>query len=152
MSTRELIAQNIIEVLSDMEPPRPVLVTREPFDIDKLAITQFPAIVVESGNEVREDIAMGGYRRGVIDFSIRGFVRSDSRNTHIISIDAKRNALIERIEEELNDDRMRGVDSAGEGFNTTTRVREITIQPRTPPLGEFLMIVEVRYNLRKGSV
>jgi hypothetical protein len=152
MSTRELIAQNIIEVLSDMEPPRPVLVTREPFDIDKLAITQFPAIVVESGNEVREDIAMGGYRRGVIDFSIRGFVRSDSRNTHIISVDAKRNALIERIEEELNDDRMRGVDSAGEGFNTTTRVREITIQPRTPPLGEFLMIVEVRYNLRKGSV
>tara|TARA_R100000734_G_scaffold19025_1_gene17571 strand:- start:1704 stop:2162 length:459 start_codon:yes stop_codon:yes gene_type:complete len=152
MSTRELIAQNIIEVLSDMEPPRPVLITREPFDIDKLAITQFPAVVVESGNEVREDIAMKGYRRGTIDFQIRGFVRSDSRNTHIISVDAKRNALIERLEEELNDDRMRGVDSAGEGFSVTTRVREITIQPRTPPLGEFLMVVEVRYNMRKGSV
>ena len=116
MSTRELIAQNIIEVLSDMEPPRPVLITREPFDIDKLAITQFPAVVVESGNEVREDIAMKGYRRGIIDFAIRGFVRSDSRNTHIISVDSKRNELIERLEEELNDERMRGVDSAGEEY------------------------------------
>lgn len=152
MSTRELITQNIVEVLTDMSPPRPGLVTREPIEIEKIAITQFPAVVVETGNETREDIAMGGYRRGIIEVSIRGYVRSDSRNTHIVSVDQKRNDLIERIEEALNDDRMRAIDSAGEGLNTTTRVRDVTIQPRIPPLGEFVMVVEVRYNFRKGAL
>jgi len=152
MSTRELIAQNIVEVLADMAPPRAGLVSREPVDIEKIAITQFPAIVIESGNELREDIAMGQYRRGTIEFTIRGYVRSDSRNTHIISVDQKRNNLIERIEETLNSDRMRAVDSAGEGLNVTTRVSQIQIQPRVPPLGEFTMLVEVKYNFRGGAV
>ena len=152
MSTRELITQNILEVLSDMSPPRPAFITREPFELEKLAITQFPAVLVETGNETREDIAMGGYRRGVIQVSIRGFVRSDSRNTHVVSVDQKRNDLIERIEESLNSDRSREIDSAGEGLNTTTHVTDITVQPRIPPLGEFVMTVEVRYNFRKGAV
>ena len=42
-SHREVITQDIIEVLTDMSAPRPVLITREPFDVDKLALTQFPA-------------------------------------------------------------------------------------------------------------
>lgn len=150
MSTRELIAQNIQEVLKDMSPPRVGLCTREPVDIEKIAITQFPAIVVESGNELREDIAMGKYRRGTIEYTIRAYVRSDSRNQNIVSIDQKRNELIERIEESLNTDRMREVDSAGEGLNTTTQVTQIQIQPRVPPLGEFTMTVEVKYNFRGG--
>lgn len=151
MSTRELIAQNIVETLEDMSPPRVNLVTREPFEVDKLAITQFPALLVETANETREDIAMGGYRRGILEVQIRGFVRSDARKGSIISVDSKRNELIERIEESLNEMRDRGVDSTQQGLNVTTRVNSIQINPRTPPLGEFLMTVEVRYNFTKGQ-
>ena len=80
MSIREQIAKNITEVLGDMDPPRPVFVTREPFDITKLALTQFPAVLITTGNEVREDITMGGSRRSTIEILIQGFIRSDGRD------------------------------------------------------------------------
>ena len=70
MSNREDIAKNIQDVLGDMTPPRPVLVTREPFDVNKLAITQFPAVLITTGNESREDNTMSGGRRGTIDVNI----------------------------------------------------------------------------------
>ena len=74
MSLRNDIANNIVEVLKDIADPRPVLVTREPFDVEKLAITQFPAILIQSGSEERDTETMGaGVRRGTISFQIRGF-------------------------------------------------------------------------------
>lgn len=152
MSTRELITQNVLETIEDMANPRVNLVTREPFEIEKLAITQFPAVLVETGNELREDIAMGGLRRGTIEIQVRGFVRSDARKGSIINVDSKRNELIERLEEALNQMRDRSVDSTQQGLTVTTRVQQIQIQTRTPPLGEFLMTVEVRYNFTKGAV
>ena len=99
MSNRENIVNNIITVLEDMDHPKPTFVTREPFDVLKLAITQFPALLITTGNETREDHAMGGARRGVIQIQIRGFVRADGRSAQIITVDQKRNELIERIEE-----------------------------------------------------
>ena len=54
MSNRNDLADNIVEVLQDIREPRPVLVTREPFDVEKLAITQFPAILVQTNNETRQ--------------------------------------------------------------------------------------------------
>jgi hypothetical protein len=148
MSNRESIAQNIVEVLGDMAPPRPSFVTREPFDVDKLAITQFPAVLVTTGNETREDHAMGGARRGIIEINIRGYVRSDGRQGHVQSVDEKRNELIERIEEKLNANRDRDLTSARAA---TTRVTEITVVDRTPPLGEFNMVAEVHYSFTKGA-
>jgi len=149
MSNRENIAQNIIEVLEDMRPPKPVIVTREPFDVNKLAITQFPAVLITTGNETREDDAMGGYRRGIIEVAIRGFVRADGRQGSITTVDQKRNELIERIEETLNADRTREL---AEARASTTRVRTIEVIDRTPPLGEFLITAEVRYSFTKGAV
>lgn len=148
MSSRESIAKNIELVLRDMDPPKPVLVTREPFDVQKLAITQFPALLITTGNETREDNAMGGGRRGIIEVQIRGFVRADGRSAQIITVDQKRNELIERIEETLNSDRTRELTNKA----STTRVKSIEVIERTPPLGEFLMLVDVQYSFTKGVV
>ena len=148
MSKREDIAKNIVDVLTDMVPPKPVLVTREPLDVLKLAITQFPAVVVQMGNEIREDDAMGGIRRGTVDVSIRGFVRADGREGSITTVDQKRNEMIERIEETLNTDRTRELTGAA----AITRVTSIEVVERTPPLGEFNMIAQVSYTFTKGAL
>jgi hypothetical protein len=148
MSKREDIAKNIVDVLTDMTPPKPVLVTREPLDVLKLAITQFPAVVVQMGNEIREDDAMGGIRRGTVDVSVRGFVRADGREGSITTVDQKRNEMIERIEETLNTDRTRELTGAA----AITRVTSIEVVERTPPLGEFNMIAQVSYTFTKGAL
>ena len=148
MSNREYAAQNIVDVLQDMNSPRPAFVTREPFDVLKLAITQFPAVLITTGNESREDHAMGGSRRGVIQITIRGYVRADGRQGQIITVDQKRNELIERIEETLNSDRTRELSALRA---STTHITNIEIIERTPPLGEFLITAEVRYSFTKGA-
>jgi|TARA_R100001509_G_C4798831_1_gene192357 hypothetical protein len=149
MSNRENATTNIIDVLTDMNSPRPSFVTREPIDILKLAITQFPAILVTTGNEVREDHAMGGARRGTIQVNIRGYVRADGRSGSVTTVDQKRNELIERIEETLNSDRTRELNTLRAA---TTHITSVEIIDRTPPLGEFLMTAEVRYSFTKGAV
>jgi len=149
MSNREYATTNIIDVLQDMNSPRPAFVTREPFDVLKLAITQFPAVLVTTGNETREDHAMGGSRRGTIQVQIRGFVRADGRQAQVITVDQKRNELIERIEETLNSDRTRELSALRA---STTHITNIEIIERTPPLGEFLITAEVRYSFTKGAV
>ena len=149
MSNREYATTNIIDVLQDMNSPRPAFVTREPFDVLKLAITQFPAVLVTTGNETREDHAMGGSRRGTIQVQIRGFVRADGRQAQVITVDQKRNELIERIEETLNSDRTRELSALRA---STTHITNIEIIDRTPPLGEFLITAEVRYSFTKGAV
>lgn len=149
MSNREDIIKNIIEVLEDMDVPKPRLVTREPFDVDKLALTQFPALLVTTGNETREDNSMGGNRRGTIEINIRGFVRSDGRQGFVQSVDQKRNELIERIEETLNTNRDRELDATRAA---TTLVTTIEVVDRNPPLGEFNLVAEVQYSFTKGAV
>jgi len=96
MSLRNNIAENLLEVLKDIRDPRPVLVTREPFEVEKLAITQFPAILISTGSEERDTETMGanGVRRGTIIFQLRGFIRGTE-------LDKKRNQLIEAIEEQI---------------------------------------------------
>jgi hypothetical protein len=149
MSNREDIISNIIEVLEDMDNPKPRLVTREPFDVDKLSLQQFPALLVTTGNETREDNSMGGNRRGVLEINIRGFVRSDGRKGFVQSVDQKRNELIERIEETLNAQRDRELNRTRAA---TTHVTSIEVVDRSPPLGEFALIAEVRYSFTKGAV
>lgn len=142
MSLREDFAVNIVSVLKDMTDPKPVLVTRDPFDVEKLAITQFPAILISTGNETRQDITMGIQRQGVIQYTIRAFVRGGG-----VALDRLKNDIIERIEETLDLDRTRGTNSK----NMLTRVTAITVPERLPPLAEVIMIVEVRYVYNKGT-
>lgn len=143
MSIRETTAKDIVIVLGEIQEPKPVLVTREPFDPEKLAITQFPAILVQSTTEEKETVTMGlstvGRRIGQIDYEIRGFVRG-------VELDTKRNDLIEAIEEALDKDRYRN--QSGSVLNS--EVVSIEIIPRLAPLAEFLMIYRVNYNHQRN--
>lgn len=139
MSLRNDIADNIVKTLKELTDPRPVLVTREPFDVEKLAITQFPAIMINSGNEDREDFDFA-FRAGTINYTIRGFVRGAAE------LDRQKNDLIEAISESLEVDRRRGTNNPG----IVTLVSNIEVIDRLPPLAEVAITVEVRYRYRKG--
>lgn len=137
MNLREEIVTHIIDTLKEMDDPRPVLVTREPFEVDKLAITQFPAILVSFASEERELLTMGpaGMKNGTIIFNIRGFVRGKE-------LDKSRNALINAIEVALETQRYREL--LGSGVRDS-QISTIEVVDRLPPLAEILITVEVQY-------
>ncbi len=139
MSTRETVIENIVSLLKDMDDPKPILVSREPFDVEKLAITQFPAILVQSGDEIRFDSAMKS-REGQINYVIRSFVRG-------VELDKKKNEIVERIEETLDADRKRGTTN----FSMKTQVVSVIPVDRLAPLGEVLVTVQVQYKYPRGT-
>lgn len=145
MSIREQSAINIIDTLKEIRDPKPVLVTRDPFDVEKLAITQFPALLVQQTVEERSTITMGvpgqGRRQGSMLFEIRGFVRG-------VELDTKRNELIEAVEDALDSDRYRNQKTEGV---LDTQVISIEIVPRMQPLAEFVLTLQVRYNYVRGT-
>jgi hypothetical protein len=142
---RDEIAKNIVTVLKEIEQPRPVLVTREPFDVEKIAITQFPAILVTPIREERSSITMGapniGHRQGTIEFLMRGFVRGND-------LDSQRSDLILGMESALESDRFRGFIQNGV---TDSQVTLIEIVDRLPPLAEFNLTFFVRYNYARNA-
>jgi hypothetical protein len=146
MSLREKITLELVRALKEIEDPRPVLVTREPFAVDKLAITQFPALLIQSSTENRETLSQGapgaGRRSGRIEFAIRGFVRGTE-------LDRRRNELLEAIEEQLEKDRYLGMRDLGV---MDTQIRVVEIEERLEPLAEFLITLEIRYTYLRGTV
>ena len=141
-NSRELIAQNIVDVLSDMDQPRLGRVSRELFNIEELAITQFPAVLVISGVEERDTVTMhtAGIRAGTITYQLRGYVRGSD-------IDTKRNELIERIEEALDQDRSRDL---GNTKVLNSQIVQIDVVDRAQPLGEVNITYEVEYIFTRG--
>ena len=139
MSNRETVIENIVSLLKDMDDPKPILVSREPFDVEKLAITQFPAILVQSGEEVRFDTAMRS-REGQINYTVRAFVRG-------VELDKKKNEIVERIEETLDLDRKRGTTNSA----MKTQIISVTPIDRLAPLGEVLVTVQVQYKYPRGT-
>ena len=79
MSVRENIAANLVTSLQAITSPITVkYVTREPFEFDKLSNAQYPAILVRTTNENREDATVGGsisQRFGVIDYQLVCYVK-----------------------------------------------------------------------------
>lgn len=145
MSLREDISKQIVTTLWSMESPRPILVTREPFEPEKLAITQFPAILVQMLEEERETISMGaknvGRRMGTVRYNIRGFLRG-------VELDTQRNDLIEAIERALDTDRNLGLRTNGVGDSQITRIEVVQ---RLAPLAEISITFEVNYNYLRTS-
>jgi hypothetical protein len=140
MSLREDITLAIVDALWKIEQPKPILVTREPFEPEKLAITQFPAILIQMLEEERETITMGatqvGRRSGVVRYNIRGFLRG-------VELDSQRNAMIEAIEQALDESRNLGLRSSGVGDSQITRIEVVN---RLAPLAEISITFEVSYN------
>jgi hypothetical protein len=143
MSARENIAINIAEQLENMTNPAPGKVSRVFFDVQKLAITQFPAILVVTSNEIREDISTD-LRQGTIQYELRCYVRGTE-------IDTLRNEIVERVEETLEVSRDRNITLASTNIhNVTTRVSNVEVIERELPLGEVVVRVDVIYRYKKG--
>lgn len=145
MSLRQQIVENIQAVISEIEYPQPVLVTREPFEVTEIAITQFPAVLITPREENRETISMGapgsGRRQGDITYQLRCFVRGTE-------LDRRRNELLEAIEEALESDRYRDLLSQGV---TDSQVIRIEVLDRMPPIAEFLIDFRVQYNYQRAA-
>ena len=143
MSLRESIAANIVTTLQAMSSPVAAsYVTREPFAFEKLSNAQFPAILVQTASESREDATIGGStikRFGTIDYSLIGFVKG-------AAIDTARNNLIEAIEEALDSDRTRG------GYAKDTQVISVeTDEGAIDPIGGIIVTVRVMYDFTRGA-
>ena len=143
MSARENIAKNLQEQLSNMTNPAPGTVSRIFFDVQKLAITQFPAILVVTSNEVRDDISTD-LRQGTIQYQLRCYVRGTE-------IDTLRNEIVERIEETLELSRDRDITlNKNNIHNVTTSINSVEVVEREIPLGEVVVNVDVTYRYKKG--
>lgn len=143
MSAREDIAKNIKAQLENMTDPAVGAVSREFFDVQKLAITQFPAVLITTADETREDFTMGE-RQGTIRYNLRCYVRGTQ-------IDTLRNEIVERIEETLEVSRNRDLTLAATNIhNVTTQVVGIEVVERELPLGEVVVQVDVTYRYKKG--
>lgn len=144
MSARENIAVDIVQQLKNMSNPAPGLVSRTFFDFEKLAITQFPAILVVSSNEERTDVSMSD-RQGIIDIQLRCFVRGTE-------LDTLKNNLIERIEETLENPRNRNITPSITGVRyVQTRIANIEVVDRNPPIGEVIIQCQVEYMYKRGN-
>lgn len=141
MSKRESIAASVVTALEAVTQIK--FVTREPFDFTKLSNAQFPAVIVQTGQETRDDVTIGGSnitREGSIDYQIIGYVKDTA-------IDTARNTLVEYIEEALDTDRTRG------GYALDTQVVSVeTDEGSISPIGGVIVTVRVLYNFTRGAV
>lgn len=144
MSKRENIANNIVTVLTAVSSPITLKkITREPFNVDELSEQQYPAIFIQSGNELRTDETMTSTsvtRQASADFVIVGFVKGGD------NIDTKRNELISTIETALESDRSRG------GYAKRTEIVEVSTDEGTLfPIGGIRVVVRVMYQYTAGT-
>lgn len=142
MSSRENIAKNIVDTLKTaVQPTRLSFVTRQTFDFDKLSNRQFPAVLVRTADENREDSTLGGTlgkRMSTITYDLVCFVKSKE-------IDTARNQIIETIEEILDVDRTRG------GNAKDTQITSIEVdEGQITPIGGVILTVAVTYEYTRG--
>jgi regulator of RNase E activity RraB len=142
MSKRNDITNNIVELLTDSNDPKPVYVTREVIEVEKLARAQFPAVVVKSGDETRTEFTMqgsSGERRSIFNVICDCYVTGTD-------LDRQRNDIAERIEEVLEVDRSRG------GNALDTRLTELAIDEAIDTrFGLITLTFEVEYIYTRGE-
>ena len=142
MSIRNDIAENIVAVLGDSNDPKPIYVTRESVDVEELARTQFPAVVVRTTDETRQELTMlgeTGSRFSVMNVVCECYVTGNE-------IDLQRNNIAERVEEALNVDLTRG------GVAKNTKLIELTVdQEIDKRFGKISLTFEVEYIYTRGA-
>jgi hypothetical protein len=137
-SYRENIAKNLVATLRDIK--RVKYVTRDVFEPDEISDAQIPAVLVQSGSELKSDLVMGYQREGTIEYILTGFVKGKY-------LDTARNTLLDDIEEELYKDVSRG------GYAIDTLVTEVnTDEGVLFPMGAIQIIVRIQYIHSKGDL
>ena len=144
MSIREQIAVDLVDTLEQITKPVKVkYVTREPFDFEKLSNAQFPAILVQSADEDREDNTVGGsisHRMATINYQLVCYVKGSQ-------IDTARNKIIEAVEESLDSDRTRG------GVALDTQIVSVeTDEGSIAPIGGVILTLRVLYKYQRGTL
>jgi len=102
MSKREDIASNIVSTIDGISSPSIKKVTRQPFNLEELSQTQYPAVLVQTQTEEKEDQELGsGVKTRIcnLEFLITGYTKGTESN-----IDTARNDLASAIETELETD------------------------------------------------
>ena len=144
MSVRENIASNLLSTISGISSPSIKKATRQPFQLDELSEQQYPAVIVQTSEETREDQELGSgakTRIGTIDFAILGFVKGTESN-----IDTLRNQLITAIETELESDITRSSNALD-----TEVISVETDEGTLFPIGGIRMVVRCTYEFQAGT-
>ena len=144
MSVRENIASNLLTVISAISSPEVKKATRQPFILDELSEQQYPAVIVQTSEENRDDSELGSgakTRHGTIDFVILGFVKGAESN-----IDTLRNQLITAIETELESD----ITRSGNALDTEV-VQVETDEGSLFPVGGIRMTIRCMYEYQAGT-
>jgi hypothetical protein len=144
MSVRENIAVNLLSVISSISSPTIKKATRQPFILDELSEQQYPAVIVQTSEENRDDSELGSgakTRHGTIDFVILGFVKGAD-----INIDTKRNELITAIETAIENDITR------DGNALDSEVIQVeTDEGSLFPVGGIRMTIRCMYEYQSGT-
>ena len=144
MSVRENIASNLLSTISGISSPSIKKATRQPFQLDELSEQQYPAVIVQTSEETREDQELGSgakTRIGTIDFAILGFVKGSESN-----IDTLRNQLITAIETALESDITRSSNALD-----TEVISVETDEGTLFPIGGIRMVVRCTYEFQAGT-
>jgi len=144
MSIRENIASELLSTISAISSPTIKKATRQPFILDELSEQQYPAVIIQTSEEVRDDAELGSgarTRHGTIDFVILGFVKGAEAN-----IDTKRNELITAIETEVESDITRN----GNALDTQV-VSVETDEGSLFPVGGIRMTIRCMYQYQSGT-
>ena len=102
MSKREDIASHIASTISGITSPSINKVTRQPFNLEELSQQQYPAVLVQTQEEKKEDQELGeGAKTRIcnLEFLITGYIKGSESN-----IDTARNTLATAIETALETD------------------------------------------------
>ena len=145
MSVRENIASNLLTVIGNISSPITIQkATRQPFILDELSEQQYPAVIVQTSEENRDDAELGSgakTRHGTIDFVISGFVKGAEAN-----IDTARNALITAIESAIEADITRN----GKALDSEV-VQVETDEGSLFPVGGIKMTIRCMYEYQSGT-
>ena len=144
MSVREDIASNIVTVIDAISSPDIRKVSRQPFPLEELSQQQYPAVLVQTIEETKEDSELGSgakTRINVLEFGITGYVKTNDDN-----IDTARNDLASAIETALEADVTRNSNALD------TEVISIETDAGTLfPYGAILMTIRVMYEHQSAT-
>ena len=144
MSVREDIASHIVSTISSISSPSIKKVTRQPFQLDELSQQQYPAVLVQTIEETKEDSELGSgakTRINVLEFGVTAYVTGTDSN-----IDTQRNTVASAIETELESDITRN--------NKALDTEVISIETDAGtlfPYGAVLLTIRVMYEHQSAT-